>query len=118
MLKAWFLLDSKLHSLFLSLRIQVSRSWSCLNSRRTGQSPFGPLPWSRGSTQHDCFFFSPHLLRQQTNMSPSNLPWISALEDAAEQFDGGPRSFPLASESSIAHRLEYDPPNEDYQKLF
>ena len=61
---------------------------------------------------------SPHLLRQQTNMSPSNLPWISALEDAAEQFDGGPRSFPLASESSFAHRLAYDPPNEDYQKLF
>jgi hypothetical protein len=51
-------------------------------------------------------------------MSPSNLPWISALEDAAEQFDGGPRSFPLASESSFAHRLAYDPPNEDYQKLF
>jgi hypothetical protein len=51
-------------------------------------------------------------------MSPSNLPWISALEDAAEQFDGGPRSFPLASESSFAHRLAYDPPNMDYQKLF
>ncbi|KAF1924224.1 uncharacterized protein M421DRAFT_72846, partial [Didymella exigua CBS 183.55] len=51
-------------------------------------------------------------------MSPSNLPWISALEDAAEQFDGGPRSFPLASESSFAHRLAYDPPNLDYQKLF
>jgi hypothetical protein len=40
------------------------------------------------------------------------------LEDAAEQFDGGPRSFPLASESSFAHRLAYDPPNEDYQRLF
>jgi hypothetical protein len=51
-------------------------------------------------------------------MPPSNLPWISALEDAAGQFDGGLRSFPLASESSFAHRLAYDPPNEDYQKLF
>lgn len=40
------------------------------------------------------------------------------MEDAAEQFDGGPRSFPLASESSFAHRLAYDPPNLDYQKLF
>jgi hypothetical protein len=51
-------------------------------------------------------------------MSLSNLPWISALEDAAEQFDGGPWSFPLASESSFAHRLAYDPPNLDYQELF
>ena len=40
------------------------------------------------------------------------------LEVAAEQFDGGPRSFPLASESSFAHRLRYDPPNRDYEKLF
>lgn len=40
------------------------------------------------------------------------------MEDAAEQFDGGPRSFPLASESSFAHRLAYDPPNLDYQELF
>ena len=40
------------------------------------------------------------------------------LEVAAEQFDGGPRSFPLASELSFAHRLRYDPPNRDYEKLF
>jgi hypothetical protein len=40
------------------------------------------------------------------------------LEEAAEQFDSGPRSFPLASESGFAHKYGYDPPNEDYQKLF
>lgn len=48
----------------------------------------------------------------------SNRPCISVLEEAAEQFDGGPRSFPLASESGFALKYGYDPPNEDYQKLF
>lgn len=48
----------------------------------------------------------------------SSAHWISALEEAAEQFDGGARSFPLASEASVARRHGYDPPNVDYQKLF
>ncbi|KAK1914348.1 hypothetical protein P3342_007594 [Pyrenophora teres f. teres] len=42
----------------------------------------------------------------------------SAVLDKAEQFDGGRRSFPLASEADFAHNYAYEPPNEDYQKLF
>jgi hypothetical protein len=40
------------------------------------------------------------------------------LKDAAEQSDGGPRSFPVACQPSFARTLAYDPLNEDYQKLF
>ncbi|KAK1920514.1 hypothetical protein P3342_008275 [Pyrenophora teres f. teres] len=43
--------------------------------------------------------------------------WSAVLDKAAEQFDGG-RSFPLASEADFAHNYAYEPPNEDYQKLF
>jgi hypothetical protein len=43
--------------------------------------------------------------------------WHSVLEQAAEQLDGGPRSFALADESTFIH-YAYDPPNEAYQKLF
>ncbi|KAK1912043.1 hypothetical protein P3342_012526 [Pyrenophora teres f. teres] len=44
--------------------------------------------------------------------------WLAVLDKAAEQFDGGRRSFPLASEADFAHNYAYEPPNEDYQKLF
>lgn len=44
--------------------------------------------------------------------------WSAVLDKAAEQFDGGRRSFPLASEAAFAHNYAYEPPNEDYQKLF
>ncbi|KAE8852590.1 hypothetical protein PTNB73_10535 [Pyrenophora teres f. teres] len=44
--------------------------------------------------------------------------WSAVLDKAAEQFDGGRRSFPLASEADFAHNYAYEPPNEDYQKLF
>ncbi|EFQ89322.1 hypothetical protein PTT_14460, partial [Pyrenophora teres f. teres 0-1] len=44
--------------------------------------------------------------------------WSAVLDKAAEQFDGGRRSFPLASEADFAHNYTYEPPNEDYQKLF
>jgi hypothetical protein len=50
--------------------------------------------------------------------SVSNTHWTSALEDAAERFDGGDRSFPLTAEADIARKHGYDPPNTDYQKLF
>ncbi|KAH6612360.1 hypothetical protein C7974DRAFT_77231 [Boeremia exigua] len=44
--------------------------------------------------------------------------WSTTLCEAAEQFDGGARSFPFASELSIVDKYGYDPPNEDYAKLF
>lgn len=44
--------------------------------------------------------------------------WATFLKQTAEQFDGGPRSFPLTSEAAFASRFSYDPPNEDYEKLF
>lgn len=33
------------------------------------------------------------------------------------QFDGGPRSFPLASEAGLAYRHSYEPPNKEYEVL-
>jgi hypothetical protein len=44
--------------------------------------------------------------------------WSTALYKAAEAYDGGPRSFPLASEADFARKHGYEPPNEDYEKLF
>lgn len=45
------------------------------------------------------------------------MAWELALSDAAERFDGGRRSFPPSADASFT-RCAYDPPNEDYQKLF
>jgi len=44
--------------------------------------------------------------------------WSTALYKAAERFDGGARSFPLASEAAFASRYGYEPPNEEYENLF
>src|SRR6478609_9588681 len=44
--------------------------------------------------------------------------WSTVLEEAAEKFDGGPRSFPAASDAEFARGYAYEAPNEDYQKLF
>jgi hypothetical protein len=49
---------------------------------------------------------------------PSTLHWLSVLDEAAEQLDGGLRSFPIASYNRFSSTYGYDPPNEDYQKLF
>ena len=48
-------------------------------------------------------------------MPPSHLTWAADLERAAEQFDGGARSFPLSREDEFP---VYEAPNEDYHKLF
>jgi hypothetical protein len=40
--------------------------------------------------------------------------WSASLHDAAAQFNGGPRSFPLLRDASLARQYGYDPPNEDY----
>jgi hypothetical protein len=50
-------------------------------------------------------------------MAPAHIPWHLVLEYAAEQVDGGTRSFPLGAESNFL-QYAYDPPNQDYQKLF
>lgn len=39
------------------------------------------------------------------------------LDEAAEKFDGGPRSFPAAIDADLVHHA-YEPPNGDYMKLF
>lgn len=44
--------------------------------------------------------------------------WSTALYKAADAFDGGARSFPMASDAEIARKHGYEPPNEDYEKLF
>ncbi|UPX18152.1 uncharacterized protein EKO05_0008462 [Ascochyta rabiei] len=44
--------------------------------------------------------------------------WLAALDSAAERFDGGRWSFPLASEADFVRNYAYEPPNEDYKKLF
>ena len=44
--------------------------------------------------------------------------WSTALYKAVDAFDGGARSFPLASEADFARKYGYEPPNEDYEKLF
>lgn len=44
--------------------------------------------------------------------------WLAALDNAAAQFNGGARSFPAHHDAAVARRHGYDPPNEDYQKLF
>jgi hypothetical protein len=53
-------------------------------------------------------------------MSPSlsTLHWHAILDQAAEQLDGGLRSFPIASYPQFRGTYGYDPPNEDYEKLF
>jgi hypothetical protein len=50
--------------------------------------------------------------------SSSTLQWLSILDEAAKQFDGGLRSFPVASYDKFSSTYGYEPPNEDYQKLF
>jgi hypothetical protein len=45
----------------------------------------------------------------------STTSWADTLDDAAGRFDGGLRSFPPAADAR--HTL-YEPPNEDYAKLF
>lgn len=44
--------------------------------------------------------------------------WSTVLYNAAEQFDGGARSFPLSSEAGVASKYRYELPNEEYEKLF
>lgn len=44
--------------------------------------------------------------------------WSTLLYQAADSSDGGPRSFPLANEASVARRYGYAPPNEEYERLF
>ena len=44
--------------------------------------------------------------------------WSTLLYQAADSSDGGPRSFPLASEASIARKYGYAPPNKEYERLF
>ena len=44
--------------------------------------------------------------------------WSTALYKAADAFDGGTRSFPMASDAEIARKHGYELPNEDYEKLF
>jgi hypothetical protein len=54
-------------------------------------------------------------------MSPSPslaLPWAQRLEHAAEQLDGGARSFPEAEDTALLPNHIYSPPNEQYEKLF
>ncbi|KAK7177487.1 hypothetical protein PSPO01_16461 [Paraphaeosphaeria sporulosa] len=43
--------------------------------------------------------------------------WSTVLDEAADKFDGGPRSFPAARDVHMAHHA-YEPPNGDYMKLF
>jgi hypothetical protein len=40
--------------------------------------------------------------------------WLASLNYAAAQFHGGPWSFPLLRDASLARQYGYDPPNEDY----
>lgn len=42
----------------------------------------------------------------------------NTVDEAALRFDGGPRSFPPASDATFAFNWPYEPPNEDYEKLF
>ncbi|KAF1923103.1 uncharacterized protein M421DRAFT_19418, partial [Didymella exigua CBS 183.55] len=44
--------------------------------------------------------------------------WNALINQAALRFDGGPRSFPPASDATFAFNWPYEPPNEDYEKLF
>ena len=44
--------------------------------------------------------------------------WSTALYKAVDAFDGGARSFPLASEADFARKYAYELLNEDYKKLF
>ena len=44
--------------------------------------------------------------------------WSTALYQAVESFDGGARSFPLASEAAFASKHGYEPPNKEYKELF
>ena len=53
-----------------------------------------------------------------TTAHASRMHWSTALYKAVDAFDGGARSFPLASEADFARKYAYEPPNEDYEKLF
>ena len=44
--------------------------------------------------------------------------WTTALYTAAERFDGGDRSFSPRNEETFAYNYTYEPPNEDYERLF
>lgn len=44
--------------------------------------------------------------------------WYTALCKAADDFEGGARSFPLADEAGMATKYAYEPPNPEYEKLF
>lgn len=55
------------------------------------------------------------------SFQPINTPspsWVAVLEDAAAAFHGGPRSFPLSCDRNMAADYAYEPPNEDYERLF
>lgn len=43
---------------------------------------------------------------------------ILTLKQAAERFDGGRRSFPIPSDEAIQLAYSYEPPNQDYERLF
>lgn len=44
--------------------------------------------------------------------------WTAILDYAAARPDGGPRSFPAATEGRFLRDFPYDPPDKSYQKLF
>ena len=46
------------------------------------------------------------------------MDWKASIDQAALRFDGGPRSFPPASDATFAFNWPYEPPNDDYEKLF
>ncbi|KAF2828292.1 hypothetical protein CC86DRAFT_207459 [Ophiobolus disseminans] len=44
--------------------------------------------------------------------------WKTVLGYIARRFDGGPWSFPPTSNNTHPYNLKYEPPNEDYERLF
>ena len=44
--------------------------------------------------------------------------WYTALCKAADNFEGGAQSFPLADKAGMATKYGYEPPNNEYEKLF
>jgi hypothetical protein len=46
------------------------------------------------------------------------MSWSTALTEAAEQFDGGARSFSIARYPEYRDKYPYEAPNRDYERLF